>query len=94
MSPSVYQQAALRPVSRANLSKLLGGGPFAVRRPHRYSRVLEKAARSAPPGHGPLAPAHERVIRTLREWNIRLDESFSQAAWKSHPRNLRRRCIF
>ena len=22
------------------------------------------------------APAHERVIRTLREWNIRLDESF------------------
>ena len=22
------------------------------------------------------APAHERVIRTLREWNVRIDEAF------------------
>lgn len=22
------------------------------------------------------APAHERVIRTLREWNVRVDEAF------------------
>jgi 5'-nucleotidase len=27
------------------------------------------------------APAHERVIRTLRAWNIRIDESLFLGGW-------------
>jgi len=81
-SERVYQQgglAAFQHHEQDAAREPLRGGPF---RPflaalHRLQqefsddcpiRTALVTARSA--------PAHERVIRTLREWNIRLDESF------------------
>ncbi len=57
----------------------LSGGPF-----RSFLAALQHLQAKFPPGECPIrtalvtarsAPAHERVIRTLREWNIRLDES-------------------
>ena len=57
----------------------LGGGPFKP-----FLAALNLLQREFPQEQCPIrtalvtarsAPAHERVIRTLREWNIRLDES-------------------
>ncbi|SDU04979.1 5'-nucleotidase [Pseudomonas pohangensis] len=57
----------------------LGGGPFKP-----FLAALNLLQREFPEEQCPIrtalvtarsAPAHERVIRTLREWNIRLDES-------------------
>lgn len=57
----------------------LSGGPF-----HNFLLSLHHLQSEFPPGECPVrtalvtaraAPAHERVIRTLREWNIRIDES-------------------
>ncbi len=77
----VYQQDGLTAFSTSEQAKAhepLGGGPFrpflaALKRvqadfgspsPIRTALVTARAA-----------PAHERVIRTLRDWDIRLDES-------------------
>jgi 5'-nucleotidase len=58
----------------------LGGGPFKP-----FLAALHRLQQEFPEHACPIrtalvtarsAPAHERVIRTLREWNIRLDESF------------------
>jgi 5'-nucleotidase len=63
----------------AQAQKPLGGGPFRA-----FLAALHKLQSEFPEGASPLrtalvtsrgAPAHERVIRTLREWDIRLDES-------------------
>jgi 5'-nucleotidase len=57
----------------------LRGGPFKA-----FLGALHKLQGEFPDGESPLrtalvtsrgAPAHERVIRTLRDWDIRLDES-------------------
>ena len=57
----------------------LSGGPF-----KRILAALQQIQMAFPPGESPLrtclvtaraAPAHERVVRTLRAWNIRIDES-------------------
>ena len=58
----------------------LSGGPF-----RGFLDALQRLQSAFPPGEGaPIrtalvtarsAPAHERVIRTLREWNVRLDEA-------------------
>ena len=57
----------------------LSGGPFKP-----FLAALQKLQREFPASEGPIrtalvtarsAPAHERVIRTLRAWNIRIDES-------------------
>ena len=65
------QQAARMP---------LGGGPFKP-----FLAALNRLQRAFDESSCPIrtalvtarsAPAHERVIRTLREWDIRLDESF------------------
>lgn len=57
----------------------LSGGPF-----RNFLGSLHRLQSRFPPGECPLrtalvtaraAPAHERVIRTLRDWNIRIDES-------------------
>lgn len=67
---SSEQQAARQP---------LGGGPFKP-----FLTVLNQLQKEFSPEECPIrtalvtarsAPAHERVIRTLREWDIRLDES-------------------
>ena len=57
----------------------LSGGPFKS-----ILAALQQIQMAFPPGESPLrtclvtaraAPAHERVVRTLRAWNIRIDES-------------------
>ena len=57
----------------------LSGGPFKP-----VLAALQQIQMAFPPGEAPLrtclvtaraAPAHERVVRTLRAWNIRIDES-------------------
>lgn len=57
----------------------LSGGPFKP-----FLAALQKIQQEFPASQGPIrtalvtarsAPAHERVIRTLRAWNIRIDES-------------------
>ncbi|MDA0281409.1 MAG: 5'-nucleotidase [Proteobacteria bacterium] len=57
----------------------LSGGPFKP-----VLAALQQIQMVFPPGESPLrtclvtaraAPAHERVVRTLRAWNIRIDES-------------------
>ncbi len=57
----------------------LSGGPFKP-----FLAVLQKIQSAFPAGHAPIrtclitaraAPAHERVVKTLRAWNIRIDES-------------------
>ncbi len=57
----------------------LSGGPFKP-----VLAALQQIQMAFPPGETPLrtclvtaraAPTHERVVRTLRAWNIRIDES-------------------
>ena len=57
----------------------LGGGPFKP-----FLSALHRLQQAFPATEAPIrtalvtarsAPAHERVIRTLRAWNIRIDES-------------------
>lgn len=68
---SASEQAAAR--------EPLGGGPFKP-----FLWALHQLQQAFPPSEAPIrtalvtarsAPAHERVIRTLRAWNIRIDES-------------------
>ncbi|MBS7724515.1 5'-nucleotidase [Pseudomonas lalucatii] len=82
-SERVYQQgglAAFQSHERDAARELLGGGPFKP-----FLAALHRLQQEFPEEACPIrtalvtarsAPAHERVIRTLREWNIRLDESF------------------
>ncbi len=64
---------------KAAAHKPLSGGPF-----KEFLEVLHKIQSSTPANNSPIrtalitaraAPAHERVIRTLRAWNIRIDEA-------------------
>ncbi|UVE19366.1 5'-nucleotidase [Pseudomonas sp. LS44] len=82
-SERVYQKGGLMAFQdheRESARELLGGGPF---KPFLFAlhRLQQEFPSEACPIRTALvtarsAPAHERVIRTLREWNIRLDESF------------------
>ncbi len=65
---------------KAAARKPLSGGPFKV-----FLSALHKIQIAVPPESSPIrtalvtaraAPAHERVIRTLRAWDIRIDEAF------------------
>ena len=64
---------------RAQARQPLGGGPFKP-----FLSALHRLQQAFPATEAPIrtalvtarsAPAHERVIRTLRAWNIRIDES-------------------
>jgi 5'-nucleotidase len=64
---------------RAAARQPLGGGPFKP-----FLAALHQLQQAFPATEAPIrtalvtarsAPAHERVIRTLRAWNIRIDES-------------------
>ncbi len=64
---------------KASAHKPLSDGPF-----RGFLTALHKIQSSAPADNSPIrtalitaraAPAHERVIRTLRAWNIRIDEA-------------------
>ncbi len=78
----IYQERGLQAFAaseRAAAHQPLAGGPF---RP--FLAALHTLQAEFPPAESPLrtalvtarsAPAHERVIRTLRAWNIRIDEA-------------------
>ena len=79
----IYKSEGLEAFSaseKAAARKPLSGGPF-----KEFLSALHRMQVAAPPGVIPIrtalvtaraAPAHERVIRTLRAWNIRIDEAF------------------
>ncbi|RRV05181.1 5'-nucleotidase [Pseudomonas sp. v388] len=81
-SERVYQTgglAAFQASERESAREPLRGGPFKP-----FLAALNRLQREFPEQSCPIrtalvtarsAPAHERVIRTLREWDIRLDES-------------------
>lgn len=81
-SERVYQASGLEAFQAAEREAArtpLPGGPFKP-----FLAALNLLQREFPEGDCPIrtalvtarsAPAHERVIRTLREWDIRLDES-------------------
>ena len=81
-SEKVFKRSGLEAFSkneRASANIPLEGGPF---RPFLFS--LQQIQQAFPEGKAPIrtclvtarsAPAHERVIKTLRAWNIRIDES-------------------
>ena len=67
----------------------LAGGPFA-----RFLRALYEIQKSYPEGESPIrtalvtaraAPAHERVIKTLRKWNIQIDEALFLGGKRKGP---------
>ena len=81
-SERVYQSGGLEAFQaseRQSAREPLRGGPFKP-----FLAALNRLQQEFPNGTCPIrtalvtarsAPAHERVIRTLREWDIRLDES-------------------
>lgn len=65
---------------RVNAENPLKEGPFAG-----FLRTISELQKDFPAMQSPIrtalvtarsAPAHERVIRTLRSWNVRIDEAF------------------
>ncbi|HQU16355.1 MAG: 5'-nucleotidase [Chromatiales bacterium 21-64-14] len=78
----VYQSQGLEAFSaseQAAANEPLPGGPF-----KNFLAALQRIQSEYPPEAAPIrtalftarsAPAHERVIRTLRAWNIRIDEA-------------------
>ncbi|MDE0951259.1 MAG: 5'-nucleotidase [Halioglobus sp.] len=78
----VYKQEGLEAFTaseKAAARQPLAGGPFKP-----FLSALHSLQQAFPPTEAPIrtalvtarsAPAHERVIRTLRAWNIRIDES-------------------
>src|SRR6202795_863426 len=79
----VYQQDGLAAFSQSETDAALqplSGGPF-----KEFLAALHRIQADFPDDQSPIrtalvttlsAPAHERVIRTLRAWNIRIDEAF------------------
>lgn len=78
----VYQQSGLKTFSEQEqlaAHQPLSGGPFKP-----FLAALHQLQKKFPPDQCPIrtalvtarsAPAHERVIRTLRAWGIRIDEA-------------------
>ncbi len=82
-SEKIYQEKGLEAFEeneRAQASNPMMEGPFAA-----FLKALSRLQMELPPSETPIrtalvtarsAPAHERVIRTLRAWNVRIDEAF------------------
>ena len=82
-SERIYQEQGLKAFAEhehANAKNLLPEGPFA-----KFLKTLSYVQQQFPEDTVPIrtalvtarnAPAHERVIRTLRAWNVRIDEAF------------------
>ena len=82
-SEQIYQKEGLEAFEeneRENAKDPLKQGPFA-----KLLKTLSDLQKEFPPDEVPIrtalvtarsAPAHERVIRTLRAWNVRIDEAF------------------
>ncbi|MEZ5527574.1 MAG: 5'-nucleotidase [Gammaproteobacteria bacterium] len=67
----------------------LSGGPFKP-----FLAALQQLQMEFPPGESPIrtclvtarsAPTHERVVKTLRAWNIRIDESLFLGGMEKGP---------
>ncbi len=81
-SEKIYKTKGLEAFTdseREAANEPLTGGPFKP-----VLAALQQIQMAFPPGDSPVrtclvtaraAPAHERVVRTLRHWNIRIDES-------------------
>ena len=79
----IYQEKGLEAFTlyeQENAKKPLPEGPFA-----KLIKTISYVQQQFPPDAVPIrtalvtarnAPAHERVIRTLRAWNVRIDEAF------------------
>ncbi len=82
-SERIYQEKGLEAFEeneRQNAKNLLQAGPFA-----KFLKTISDLQREFPGDDAMIrtalvtarsAPAHERVIRTLRAWNVRVDEAF------------------
>ncbi len=82
-SEIIYREQGLEAFEeneRRNANSPLQAGPFA-----RFLKTLSELQKDFPGEEAPIrtalvttrcAPAHERVIRTLRAWNVRIDEVF------------------
>jgi len=82
-SEKIYQKDGLEAFEeneRNNAGNPLKAGPFA-----KLLKTISDLQREFPPENTPIrtalvtsrsAPAHERVIRTLRAWKVRIDEAF------------------
>ncbi len=82
-SEKIFQEQGLEAFEeneRKNAKNPLKAGPFA-----KFLQALSELQKNFEPEEAPIrtalvtarsAPAHERVIRTLRAWNIRIDEAF------------------
>ncbi len=82
-SERIFQEkglAAFEDNERLNAGKPLPEGPFA-----NFLKLISSIQAEFSPEQAPIrtalvtarcAPAHERVIRTLRAWNVRIDEAF------------------
>lgn len=82
-SERIYQEHGLEAFEdneRRNANNPLKAGPFA-----KFLKTLSELQNDFPGEEAPIrtalvttrcAPAHERVIRTLRAWNVRIDEVF------------------
>lgn len=82
-SERIYKEkglAAFEENERINAANPLKAGPFAG-----FLSKISALQNDFPPMQAPIrtalvtarsAPAHERVIRTLRAWNVRIDEAF------------------
>jgi 5'-nucleotidase len=81
-SERIYKQSGLEAFTEneiATAKQPMSGGPF-----KHFLQALHSLQSEFPPKTCPIrtalvtarsAPAHERVVRTLRAWNIRIDES-------------------
>jgi 5'-nucleotidase len=78
----IYKSQGLEAFARSekqSANEPLSGGPFKP-----FLAALQQLQMEFPAGEAPIrtclvtarsAPAHERVVKTLRNWNIRIDES-------------------
>lgn len=82
-SEKIFQSSGLHAFEeneKKNAHTNLGAGPFA-----KFLKTISDLQNGFDIEHSPIrtalvtarsAPAHERVIRTLRAWNVRIDEAF------------------
>lgn len=87
-SEQIFKSQGLEAFSqseKASARKPMDGGPFKA-----FLSALHSLQAEFPREQAPIrtalvtarsAPAHERVIRTLRAWNIRIDESLFLGGW-------------
>jgi len=88
----IYKKSGLEAFTRSeklSANEPLSGGPFKP-----FLAALQQLQMEFAPGEAPIrtclvtarsAPAHERVVRTLRAWNIRIDESLFLGGMEKGP---------